>query len=124
MGDGGIMCKEHLEVLSRIQGFVGGGIVDAETGISLGFRGGAGVDMELAGSMLCDMMAAHEAAKDQSGIQDTTDEIIVTLDKELHMLRPVDNGGTLFVHLVLDKAKSNLGKARLDLKQMEQSFAA
>ena len=98
-------------------------MVDVEAGINLGFKGGSGMDMELAGSMLCDMVTAHQSAKWYSDIDDDTQEIIVTLGRQVHMLRPVETKSGVYVHLVLDKARSNIGAVRIELERLDAAKA-
>ena len=114
------MVKDKLEELSRISGFVGASIVDGDTGICLGFFGGRGLDLEQAGSMLSNMLFAHRDAL--AGAQ--AEELIVNLGQQVHVMRPLEDGTSLLVYLVLDRKYFNLVRARRAIDAVGMPMAA
>ena len=49
-------------------------------------------------------------------------DILITLGKQYHLIRPLSVKDGLFAYLVLDKAKSNLALARLALGNAEKAL--
>ena len=50
------------------------------------------------------------------------EDILITLGKQYHILRPTANKDGLFLYLVLDKSKSNLALARRKTAEVEQTL--
>ena len=51
------------------------------------------------------------------------EDMLITLDTQIHILRPTRDHDDLFIYLVLDKAKSNLALARRAVKSAEDSLS-
>lgn len=47
------------------------------------------------------------------------EDILITLDKQLHIIRPTEHVKGLFIYLVLDKSKANLALARRKVQEIE-----
>ena len=56
------------------------------------------------------------------GLNDTIDDILITLGEQYHLLRPVTKQNGLFLYFVLDKSKSNLALARRALTAVEKAL--
>ncbi|WP_329742361.1 roadblock/LC7 domain-containing protein [Dyella sp. A6] len=116
------MTKFNLEQLSDIAGFVGAALVDTDSGMALATAGGGSVDLEVAAAGNTEVMRAKRRVASQLNLDDTIEDILITLGKQYHLLRPLQSNEQLFLYVVLDRAKSNLAMARHELKAYESSL--
>lgn len=56
------------------------------------------------------------------GISDAIEDILITLDKQYHIIRPMARKEGLFIYLVLAKSKSNLALARCKAQEVEKDL--
>ena len=113
--------NESLEQLMSVDGALGTCIVDYKSGMILGKSGG-GVDLDLAGAGNSEVVKAKMKTMDSLGIKGDIEDILITLEKQIHIIRPATQHGDLFAYLVLDKEKSNLALARRKVQQVEESL--
>lgn len=116
------MAKLDLSHLSSIDGFVGAALVDSDSGMALAKLGGGGVDLDLAASGNAEVVKAKRRVAGALKLNDTIEDILITLGKAYHMIRPLERNDTLFLYVVLDRAKSNLALARHELKSFEKGL--
>ena len=110
-----------LKELLELDGAMGGCIVDYTTGMSLG-AAGSGVDLELAAAGNSQVVKAKMETMKLLDIEGDIDDILITLDSQLHIIRPTSKHEDLFIYLVLDKAKANLALARRKVQSIENSL--
>jgi serine/threonine protein kinase len=111
-----------LTELSDISGFIGGCLIDSETGRMMASHGGEDFDLEAASAANTTVVKAKLKAIDVLGLDDTIEDILITLGKQLHLIRPMEKMPTLFLYVALDKKAANLGMARVQAKKVEQSI--
>lgn len=111
--------KLNLEALNSITGFVGAALVDSDSGMALGMFGGGGIDLEVAAAGNTEVVRAKRLVAERLALNDTIEDILITLSKQYHMIRPLQSNPTLFLYVILDRAKSNLAMARHELKSFE-----
>jgi len=113
--------NESLAKLLEIDGATCGAIVDANSGMMLG-KAGTGIDLDLAAAGNTEVVRAKLKTMKSLGLNDTIEDILITLGKQYHIIRPVVAKPGLFVYLVLDKARSNLALARRAAQEAEQAL--
>ena len=113
--------NESLKELMSLDGAMGGCIVDYMSGMVLGMIGG-GVDLELAAAGNSQVVKAKVATMKSLDIKGEIDDILITLESQIHIIRPASKHEDLFIYLVLDKAKANLALARRKVQTVEKNL--
>ncbi len=115
-------ANETLAALMQIDGAVGCLIADYGTGMLLAKAGG-GVNLDVAAAGNSEVIKSKMKTMSALGLKDSIEDILITLGTQYHILRPIPNKGSLFMYIVLDKAKSNLAMARFKLADIEKALA-
>jgi hypothetical protein len=115
------MAKISLETLNNIDGFVVGALVDSESGLILAEQG-SGLNLELAAAGNTEVIRAKRKTAATLGLQDQIEDILITLGKQYHLIRPLESNDALFLYVVLDRQRSNLAMARHELKHFEKAL--
>ncbi len=115
------MAKLDLNPLSGIDGFQAGALVDSESGLALATVGG-GLDLELAAAGNTEVINAKRRVAATLNLNDDIEDVLITLGKAYHVLRPLERNPNLFLYLVLDRSRANLAMARHELKSFEKSL--
>ncbi|MET0536156.1 MAG: hypothetical protein ABW171_18220 [Steroidobacter sp.] len=113
--------SESLKSLLSIDGAMCCALVDANSGMMLG-SAGTGLDLELAAAGNTEVVRAKLRTMKSLGLADAIDDILITLSKQYHIIRPVQAKPGIFMYLVLDRAKANLALARRSAQDAEQSL--
>ncbi|MET7727852.1 roadblock/LC7 domain-containing protein [Streptomyces mirabilis] len=113
------------EMMTAAEGALGAAVVDYTSGMALGtLGGGKDLDLTIAAAGNTDVVRAKVRTMEQLGLKSRIEDVLITLETQYHLIRPVTgrNGNGLFLYLVLDKARSNLAMARHQLKRVEEQL--
>lgn len=116
------MAKLDLSPLSQTDGFIGACLVDMDSGMALAKVGGGNIDLELAASGNAEVIKAKRRVAGALKLNDQIEDILITLGRQYHVLRPLDRNEKMFLYMVLDRGKANLAMARHELKSFEKSL--
>jgi hypothetical protein len=111
---------ESLKKLLEIDGAMCCAIVDSGSGMTLG-QVGTGVDLELAAAGNTEVVRAKMKTMRSLGLDDSIEDILITLGKQYHIIRPMKEHEGIFLYFVLDKARANLALARRGVQEVERA---
>lgn len=117
--------EKLLDVLANLDGALGTAIVDVRNGMMLNSIGSAGVDIEIAAAGITDVLRANMkmlrlTATDSDHIED----ILITQEKQYHIIRPIRAVDGVFVYTILDRRTGNLALARRKVMEVEEAIVA
>jgi len=115
-------AKEALTVLMQIDGIIGAMVVDSNSGMMLASAGGGPLNLELAAAGNTEVVRAKRKTVRSLGLQDSIDDILITLSRQYHLIRPLASNDALFIYIALDRTKANLAMARHSLSQAEKDL--
>lgn len=116
--------KESMQRLSQIDGFLGTCVVDSNSGMMLGSEGGGtAINLDVAAAGNTEVVRAKRKTMVALGLKDAIEDMLITLGKQYHLIRPLAQHEGLFIYLVLDKNRSNLALARHTLADTERTLA-
>jgi len=114
--------NDALKDLLRVDGAMCAALVDANSGMMLG-SAGSGLDLELASAGNTEVVRSKMKTMKSLGLNDTIEDILITLTKQYHIIRPVTAKPGIFIYLVLDKSRANLALARRAAQDTETNLA-
>ena len=114
--------QNSLTDLMSVDGAMCCAVVDANSGMLLGSTG-TGVDLDVAAAGNTEVVRAKMKTMSLLKLSDSIEDILITLGKQYHIIRPMAKKAGLFVYFVLDKNKSNLALARRKVADVEAEMA-
>lgn len=116
------MSKLNLESLNTVAGFVGAALVDSDSGMAMVTTGGGSMNLEVAAAGNSDVLRTKRRVSQQLGLEDSIEDILISLGKQYHLIRPLESNPVIFLYVVLDRARANLAMARHELKSFEKTL--
>lgn len=114
--------KDSLAKLTSIDGFVGAALVDSESGMLLGQEGGGPLNLEVAAAGNTEVVRAKRKTMQSLALKEQIEDILISLNKQYHIIRPLRARSTLFFYVALDRSKANLAMARIALADVEKDL--
>jgi len=113
----------NISELTEISGFIGACVVDSDTGLMLASEGGGKLDLEAAGAANTQVVKAKLQAIETLALDDAIEDILITLGKQFHLIRPLEKNPSIFIYVALEKKAANLGLARIQAKKVEKTLS-
>ena len=111
--------KQTLDDILTIDGAMCAAVVDSGSGMILGSEG-SGVDMEIAAAGNTEVVRAKLKTMRALGLSDVIEDMLITLGRQYHILRPSSVKEGLFLYVVLDKQRANLALARRKTQEVDK----
>jgi hypothetical protein len=109
----------------QIDGAIGAALVDYTSGMALGTIGNSKeLDLSVAAAGNTEVVRAKMRTLEMLKIKDTIEDILITLNSQYHLIRPLTarGGQGLFIYIALSKTRANLAMARLQLRRIEEDL--
>lgn len=114
--------NESLAKIADLDGYVGSCVVDSNSGMMLGAHGGGGgLNLEVAAAGNTEVVRAKLKTMKALDLKDVIEDILITLGKQYHIIRPLTSNPAVFAYCVVDK-KGNLAMARMKLAAIEKEL--
>lgn len=113
-----------IERLSRLKGFVGAAVIDAESGGLFAASKDTQFDLVTAGAGNSRVLRAKRETLRSLSLAQSVEDILITLPLQYHLIRPCRHQDGFFLYLVLDRRSSSLALARHSLAACEAELRA
>ncbi|MBH1963429.1 MAG: hypothetical protein I8H77_03780 [Comamonadaceae bacterium] len=113
--------KQTLDSLMELDGALCAAVVDSTSGMMLGSIG-TGVDLEIAAAGNTEVVRAKVKTMRALGLNDVIDDMLITLGKQYHIIRPSSRKEGVFIYYVLDKGRANLAMARRKAQDVDKEM--
>ena len=113
--------NDSLTDLMSLDGAMCAAVVDYNSGMMLA-SAGSGVDLELAAAGNTEVVRAKMKTMKSLGLNDSIEDILITLGKQYHILRPAEKINGIFIYYVLDSSRANLALARRKIADVESKM--
>jgi hypothetical protein len=113
--------KDVLPKLLEVDGCIGSCLVDSNSGMLLGTAGGTNINLEVAAAGDTEVVRAKRKTMKALGQNEPIEDIVMTVGKQYHLIRPLSSNDTLFLYMIMDRTRANLGMARYVLSQLEKN---
>lgn len=115
--------KLDLGPLREMDGYLASAIVDSSSGMTLAVDGGGeSFNIEMAAAGNTDVVRKKRDVMKKLKLNDKIEDILISLQKQYHLIRPLESNDALFIYVALDRSKANLGMARNELNSFEKGL--
>ena len=117
--------NNSLATAMQLTGAIGVAIVDVDSGMCLAQAGGGEqLNLDVAAAGNTEVMRAKMRTMSDLDLNDEIEDVLITLGKQYHIIRPIRSkgGAGLFLYIALDKGKANLAMARHKIADIEKTL--
>lgn len=114
-----------LKEAMTLEGAIGAALVDYGSGMTLGeICSVKDLDLTVAAAGNTEVMRAKMRTMEMLKMNDTIEDILITLGRQYHLIRPLTSrsGAGLFLYLALDKQRANLALARHQIRSVAENI--
>jgi len=116
-------AKDTLAILMELDGILGACIVDSNSGMMLGAASNSpSFNLEIAAAGNTEVVRSKRKTMRSLGLNDPIEDILISLGRQYHLLRPLRSNDALFIYVALDRSRANLGLARHQLANAERDL--
>ena len=112
------MDSAFLDGLRDIRGYIASALVEMATGRVVVSDGDL-FDIRPAASGNAELVRAERKLLETLGIEDLLEDILITLEHQIHLIRPLESNHGLFLYLALDRKRANMALARHQLRLID-----
>jgi hypothetical protein len=110
-----------LQEIQKLSGFIAAAVGHAESGMAMGTIGGSdSFNIDIAVATNTEVVKAKNRAMQALKLKGGVEDILITLDTQYHLIRPLASNPSVFLYVALNKADSNLAMARFKLAEIEK----
>lgn len=110
-------------IIDKVDGVMAAALVDYETSIVLGMRRCVDdFDVDSAAHAQVAVLRAELDVIHRLGLSDGLHDLLISLESQYHLIRPVQGERTYFLYVVIDRANGNLALARHHVAQAESTL--
>lgn len=113
---------ECLEGVMLIDGAVGAALVDWTSGLVYLHSDQTSDEISVAAAGTAEIVLAEIRLMTAVGVRDRIEDIVITLGSRYHLVRLVRSYPAFYLYLVLDREHANLGMARIQLSEAEETL--
>ncbi|GAA1984551.1 hypothetical protein [Catenulispora subtropica] len=110
-----------LKEAMTMEGAIGAALVDYSSGMTLGeVSASKELDLTVAAAGNTEVVRAKMRTMDMLKMNDTIEDILISLGRQYHLIRPLTSrsGSGLFLYLALDRTRANLALSRHQLRTL------
>jgi hypothetical protein len=114
---------ESLKEIQKLSGFIAAAVGHAESGMAMGTIGGSSsFNIDVAVATNTEVVKAKLKAMQALKLGGNIEDMLITLDKQYHLIRPLTSNPAIFVYVALDRESANLAIARFKLAEIEKKI--
>ncbi len=119
-----VMSQIDFDLLRSLGGFVAAALADSESGLTFSSEVAGTLDIERTSIGHAEMLRLRRKLLCENGSDDEIEDVLVSLKRRYHILRPLEQNNSLFLYAIFDRAKANLAVARQALRNLERQLQA
>ena len=108
---------KRLDELMNTNGALACGVIDWQSGMTLGTRTNGNFDIDLACAGNSEVIKSKMATMRSLGLEGAIKDILITLTNQIHIIGIVPENPELAIYFALDADKANLALARIAVQK-------